>query len=126
MVHDRDLLRFVLTALVVSAGAVAGVGAATDHPGLLPTVSESAADPADLHRVVTATERTLGGAHEQLQSLTAPLEPFFEHPTELILVFELGLLVEHLRLLNRVDESLAERLEQASTDRDEDPSDRDR
>lgn len=125
MVHYRDWLPIVLTALVVTAGAVAGVGVVTDPPTpLLAGSIGSSPDTADLHRFVTATERTLGVAADGVRSLTAPLHPFFEHPAELLLVFELGLLVEHLRLLNRVDENLADRLEQVPADRDEDSSER--
>lgn len=124
MAHTRDRLTLLVTAAVVAAAVGAVVAGSSQLTVPRPESTEAVPDSADLQRYAAVTERTLTTAREHVRSLTAPLGPFLEHPAELLLVFELGLLVEHLRLLNRVDDNLAERLDRPPTDPKADASER--
>lgn len=124
MVPTRDLLSLLVTAIVVAAAVGAGVDGPNQSPGPLPEPTETVPDSADLQRYAAVTERALRWAHELVRSLTAPVRPFHEHPAELLLVFELGLLVEHLQMLDRVDDTLVDRLVRSPIDPGADGSER--
>lgn len=95
-----------VSGVVVLAVVVAGVGFA-DRPDSPSTWSmETPADDRSVQQWSAVAVSTLGLVGARLQPMAARAVTVLEHAPEALLVFELGLLVEHLRLLHRVGHAL--------------------
>lgn len=116
MVSKHDLLPILVSVALVIASAVAVVGGTALLAGTPVDAGETVPDSSDLQQYGIVTERSITAVWNQLGFVSAPFQWFFAHPTELLLVFELGLLVEHLRLLNQMDHNLVNRLDRSPTD----------
>lgn len=95
-----------VSGVVVLAVLVAGVGFA-DRPDNPSTWSiETPGDDRAVQQWSALAVSTLGLVGARLQPMTASAAAVVEHAPEALLVVELGLLVEHLRLLHRVGHAL--------------------
>lgn len=102
MIRQSGPRSITVASVVVIAAMAAGVGVASQASVPLSPAFSLPIDGPPVERLSTIGATTLVSIQTRLLSGTAPVRAFLDHPTKLLLLFELGLLVEHLRLLNRL------------------------
>lgn len=106
MERRPTLSELAVSGVIVLAVVVAGVGFA-DRPDSPSTwTNETHLDDSVVQQWSAAAVSALGLVGARLQTMTASASAVVEHAPEALLVVELGLLVEHLRLLHRVGHAL--------------------
>lgn len=106
MVRHSNKSRVAVSLAVVLALVAVGAGA-PGQPDLASTIAvELSPGAANLHDLASLAAIQADTVLTHLRPVASHATAFVAHAPELLLVFELGLLVEHLRLLDRVGDSL--------------------